>query len=430
METALAMAIAQADEALVDKLLSKGPAKFRQPDHLLRVVLKTRQWKFALHAPRHQLLKTDFIVQVMDTTQSVGIVEALGAHVRSRRSVVLAACRFDPMALRLADDKLKDDERLVVAAVARCGLALQHASARLRAKPDVVLLASHPNVSALRFCSQTLLDNEGFALAAIRRCGGECLQFLSHRLRGDVGVVSAAVRTCGLALSYAWPLLWSDLFIVSTAVRQNGAALLIAGDAQRDNDYVVKLALQSTGLALRGASARLRDHADFVELAIRRQSAAMEAASERLADDYAFVRRLVDIDGDVLAFASPRLRSDRSLAFAAAASAKFSFELHHLRLVDSSLLVDVELRVEMALRNHRNGIASSIYMLTQELRTRLTNGPTADDIDAIAALCGSFAARLPQTMDDIEWGPLRLMQELDAPFGPLRAHRHRAWESV
>jgi G:T-mismatch repair DNA endonuclease (very short patch repair protein) len=332
------------------------------------------------------------------------------------------------MALRFAD-KLRDDERLVVVAVARCGLALQYASARLRAKPDVVLLAAHPNVTALRFCSHDLLDNEGFASAAIHRCGGECLQFFSHRLRGDVGIVSAAVRTCGLALAYARPLLWSDLWVVATAVQQNGAALLVAAEALCDNESVVKLALQNTGLALRGASARLRDHPDFVELAIRQQSMAMEAASPRLADDYAFVRSLVDIDGDVLAFASPRLRSDRSLALAAAASAKFAFELHHLRL-DPRLLVDDELRVEMALRNQRNGIGASTHMLTQELRCRIANGMTVEQTDAIAALCGSFAARLPRNMDDDVSGPLRLLQELDAPFGPLRAHRHTQLELV
>ena len=428
METALHMAIAQTDEALVDKLLANGPAKFRHPDHLLRIVLKTRQWKFAMHASRHHLLKTDYLVQVMDTTQSVGIVKALAAHVRSRRSVMMAACRIEPMALRFAD-KLRDDERLVVVAVARCGLALQYASARLRAKPDVVLLAAHPNVTALRFCSHDLLDNEGFASAAIHRCGGECLQFFSHRLRGDVGIVSAAVRSCGLALAYARPLLWSDLWVVATAVQQNGAALLVAAEALCDNESVVKLALQSTGLALRGASARLRDHPEFVELAIRQQSMAMEAASPRLADDYAFMRSLVDIDGDVLAFASPRLRSDRSLALAAAASAKFAFELHHLRL-DPRLLVDDELRVEMALRNQRNGIGASTHMLTQELRSRIANGMTAEQTDAIAALCGSFAARLPRNMDDDVSGPLRLLQELDAPFGPLRAHRLAQLEHV
>lgn len=428
MESALEMAIAQSDEALVHKLLSKGPLSFRLSEHVLQVVLKTRQWRFALHAPRYQLLKTEFLVHVMDLTQSVGIVECLAAHVRSRRSVMLAACRVDPMVLRLADDKLRDDQRLVATATARCGLALQYASARLRAKPDVVLLAAHPNVNALRFCSYDLLDNEGFASAAIRRCGGECLQFLSHRLRGDVGVVTAAVRACGLALSYARPLLWYDLWVVSTAVQQNGAALLVAGETLRDDDRVVKLALQSNGLALRGASARLRDHPEFVELAIRQQSVALEAASPRLADDYAFMRSLVDIDGDVLAFASPRLRSDRSLALAAAASAKFAFELHHLKL-DASLLFDDELRVEMALRNYRNGIAGSIYLLTQEFLTRIANGMTAVHIDGIAALCGSFAARLPQTMDDDACGPLRLLQELDAPFGPLRAHRQTIWES-
>ena len=427
METALEMAIAHADEALVHKLLSKGPPSFRHPEHLLQVVLKTQQWRFALHAPKCQLLKTEFLVHVMDLTQSVGIVETLAAHVRSRRSVMLAACRVDPMVLRLADDKLRNDQRLVVTATARCGLALQYASARLRAKPDVVLLAAHPNVNALRYCSHALLDNEGFASAAIHRCGGECLQFFSHRLRGDVGVVTAAVRACGLSLSYARPLLWSDLWVVSAAVQQNGAALLVAGERLRDDDRVVRLALQSNGLALRGASARLRDHPEFVELAVRQQAVAMEAASPRLADDYAFMRRLVAIDGDVLAFASPRLRSDRSLALAAVASAKFAFELHHLKL-DTRLLGDDEIRIEMALRNHRHGIAGSVYLLTQEFQTRIANGMTADQIDGIAALCGSFAARLPRKMDDDACGPLRLLQDLDAPFGPLRAHRQTNWE--
>jgi hypothetical protein len=103
---------------------------------------------------------------------------------KAEENFALAAIRQDPLALKYAPEKLRDNEDVVLAAVREdvTGGALQYASDRLRDSEQVVLAAVKCPVDYGEY-------------AAWRRC--RSLEFASDRLRGCAEFVSAVCSDVG-----------------------------------------------------------------------------------------------------------------------------------------------------------------------------------------------------------------------------------------
>jgi predicted RNA-binding protein (virulence factor B family) len=131
-------------------------------------------------------------------------------------------------------DSIRDDEEVVLAAVAKYGESLQHASDRLRAKRNVAIAACSHNGDALRYCSAELRQDRDLVLRACRT-SGNALKHASDELRNDREVVLAAVRQNGDALAHASEARRNDREVVRAAVEKNRSSIKFAGaELQKD----------------------------------------------------------------------------------------------------------------------------------------------------------------------------------------------------
>ncbi len=188
------------------------------------------------------------------------------------REIVLAAVKKHGFALDFATDNLKADLEIVLAAVEKDGFALQFASPRLRGEPAIVLAAVKNYGWALAYAS-TELGNDHLkadiyreiVLAAVTQ-NGSALYFATNELKGDLGIVLAAVRKDGLALVEASPILQENKMVVLAAVTQNGKVLRyvtdkLKNDPQKADIYreIVLAAVTQNGQAFEFASRRLQN---------------------------------------------------------------------------------------------------------------------------------------------------------------------------
>ena len=111
--------------------------------------------------------------------------------------------------------------RLMLAAVARNGFALQHASAELRADRDVVLAAVARDGYALQYASPELRADGKVAMAALASNG----YAVSFELRANRKVAMAALASKDYAPQYASPKLQADRDAV--LAEANGCALAV-----------------------------------------------------------------------------------------------------------------------------------------------------------------------------------------------------------
>ena len=102
----------------------------------------------------------------------------------------------------LDDDRMRNDQQLVLAAVSWDGLELEYASPTLKGNRTVVRAAALNDVTALKFASLELLDDVGFMLTLVLK-NGEALQYGSDRVRGTREVIVAAVKQNTSMLKYA-----------------------------------------------------------------------------------------------------------------------------------------------------------------------------------------------------------------------------------
>lgn len=145
--------------------------------------------------------------------------------------------------LRAAPAETKQDREVVLAAVAKEGMALKHAAPALRADPDVVLAAivgeEWPFELPFEFASAELKADYNFVLAAVARCGRN-LKFLSAEFRADRKVVMAAIGQSGLALEFASAELKAEREVVLAAIAKGGRALVFASaEIKADRNVVL-----------------------------------------------------------------------------------------------------------------------------------------------------------------------------------------------
>ena len=200
---------------------------------------------------------------------------------------ILEKLKNYPYLLAYADDKYKDDIKIVTLAIKKNGRILEYASKRLQ-------------------------DNEALVHEAVRSNGG-ALAYASERLRDDDDIVSMAIDSYGTYLQHASKRLQDDDDIVMDALRSNGANLQYASKRLRDDKWYVSLAVKNNSSALEYASKRLQSDRALVLLSVRTYSSNLSYASDILQDDKEIVLEAVRQDGKALRYASKRLKNDKEV---------------------------------------------------------------------------------------------------------------------
>ncbi|CAJ1397278.1 unnamed protein product [Effrenium voratum] len=171
------------------------------------------------------------------------VLELLPVHYTEDREIVLAALEQSPYSLRLASQELRGDAELVLSCVQKAAGALRYAAPHLLEHKEEILAAAvrQDPLGCLRQASEALKDDQDLLLIAVA-ANGAALQYGSERMRNDRQVVMAAVLQCGHALEFASEELRMDREVVLTAVRQNKGAMAFACQDLRSDLEVLRTA--------------------------------------------------------------------------------------------------------------------------------------------------------------------------------------------
>ena len=181
----------------------------------------------------HLAEDVEFMVEMMFVTHG-RLLEYLSTTMKDNRRVVLAAVRSYRPALQHASARLRADKTVVLEAVRRSGLALQHASEELREDVVVVLEAVSKHQDALKYASKQLRKNKLVVLTAVSVYGA-ALEHASKALKADKEVVLAAVSNDGLALQHASAELKADREVVRKALEStSGPTTTVLGYASEE----------------------------------------------------------------------------------------------------------------------------------------------------------------------------------------------------
>ena len=269
-------------------------------------------------------------------------------------SVVLAAVSSSSCPiLRFAPDAMRACKRIVLAAVWRHGIDLQHASVELRADEQVVLAAVQRDGLALQFASKELRASKVVVQTALN-ANGSALLYASDELRGSKDVVlSTTSFRFPAALNAAAPQLWRDEDIVARA------ALTCRIDVLRRHvpthawnafhatcgALQMRKLVAARGSLLQFASAELRMDQACVASAVKQNGLALAYAHPDYADDFDMVLVAAKNNGAALCSASARLQNNRTLAATALA-----YDAHTMTYFSASIQADAILVLAAARR--------------------------------------------------------------------------------
>ena len=242
-------------------------------------------------------------------------LEALSDELRNDRKVVLAAIKKEGYKLEYASDELRNDREIVLAALSNYGNALEYASDELRNDRELVMAAIN-NGANLKYASEELRNDIEFVSAAIKE-GYVILEYASKELQNNRDIVMAAVEDYGGNLQYASEELRIDREIVLVAVKNSGGALQYASEELRNDREIVLAAVKESVGVLQYASEELRSDREIVMAAIEKDAWAIEYVSEELRSDREIVSKAIKKSGRVLRYASEELKSNREIVLAA-----------------------------------------------------------------------------------------------------------------
>ena len=151
------------------------------------------------------------------------------------KKIVMAAVKQSGSALTYADESLKKDKEVVLVAVKQHGRALKYADKKLKADKKIVLAAVKQNGSALKDADKKLKANKEVVLAAVKH-DGSALKYADKSLKKDKEVVLAAVKRDGRALKYAAAILLKNKIFIMKAAKLNSEALKYANELSLEEE--------------------------------------------------------------------------------------------------------------------------------------------------------------------------------------------------
>ena len=246
---------------------------------------------------------------------------------RADREIVMAAVKQDGSALQYASEELCADREIVMAAVRQDGSALAHASSELRADREIVMAAVKQAGRALEYAahaSSELCADREIVMAAVKQAG-RALEYASEELCADREVVMAAVRQHGIALSQASVQYCGDREVVIAAAETHAVlstltcamGLTQAAASLKVDREVVLMSVRQNGRELRHAGDAVKQDGEIVMEAVRQNGSALAYALEPQRADREIVMAAVEQTGHALEYASSELHADREIVMAA-----------------------------------------------------------------------------------------------------------------
>lgn len=312
------------------------------------------------------------------------VLKFASERLRDNEEIVMMALAQDPGNLLYTSRRFRDREDLALAGVTHNVRVLSVLSDRLRSNRDIAFAAVRHDPEAIRYAPDIWKDDEDFVLLAVKRAG-ITLAYASLRMRDNENIVLAAIESQPKALQYASNRIRDHLFsapnrfhdredLALAVVTQNGKMLRLLTDRLRSNKDIVSAAVRNYAYALQYASDTLKDDKDVVLIAVRRNGETLRLASPRLRDQKSVVLAAIDTTSYAFGYASNRLRDSEDVALAAIELD--GRELRHAsdRLRDSERVVTAAVEqngffIEFAsqrIKNDRDFVLFAIQYITED----------------------------------------------------------------
>ena len=188
---------------------------------------------------------------------------------RDDKDVVLAAVEQSPRAFGLASERLRDDNEVVAKAIDKNIRNFSLASLRIRENKELFLslipkfdvVLGHENM--LSYASGELKDDEDVVLAAVAKIGNS-FQYASERLRSDKDFVLKITAMYGRVFDCAHFSLKQDVDFISSAIETSRFFFTYASDEIKNNKEIVMKAVNKDPKSFSSASTRLRRDKDVL----------------------------------------------------------------------------------------------------------------------------------------------------------------------
>ena len=200
-------------------------------------------------------------------------VRFLGKYLNDR-DVMISAVMHNPNAYQFASRELKKDETLAILAVSGDGMGflLRHADKSLRDNDKVVIAAINSDWFALEYASNRIKKDKNIVEYALRK-NGRALKYADKSIKKDRRLVLIALRggyDNGFGIEYVDPSLRKDKLIALTAVSSTGPALGYVDESFKADKDVVTAAVLECYPSFKYADASLRDDIEFINYLAKR----------------------------------------------------------------------------------------------------------------------------------------------------------------
>lgn len=231
------------------------------------------------------------------------------------RDVILAAVRFDGLALKGAPSRFQEDIEVVKASKNQNFLALEYASTKIKLD-DILTIREKQNLlnslknGTLKLDSlpKFLRNDPDIVLAAVQK-DGLSLQFASEKLQGNLKIVLAAKKQNFKALNYASDQLKIEKVLTNEEKRKivdslkNGTLTLdVVPKICRNNTEMVLAAVEKDPLSLKFASKALRSDYDISVKAVEKDGMALKYVVKSAKDFNAIAQYAVNQNGLALQY--------------------------------------------------------------------------------------------------------------------------------
>jgi len=191
--------------------------------------------------------------------------------------------------LKVANNKLRDNKELVLAAISNDASNFLFASQRIKNDKQLILdiftnKKNSDNLDLLEGIAKKFKNDKNFMLKLVST-NGLALKYASNRLKRDKQVVLTALRQAPLALKFADSRFKKDQKIVINVIKKDGYALRYADPRYQKNKKIVLLAVKSSSEALKFADYTLKADRDVVLAAVQNSGFALQYAAETLTKD-------------------------------------------------------------------------------------------------------------------------------------------------
>jgi len=234
--------------------------------------------------------------------------------------------------LKLANNKLRDDKKVVLAAILANDSNYVFASKRLKNDKDIMFAFYNNYPDGINLLDEKFRDDLPLMLKLVSK-KGHLLKYVSHRLKKDRQIVLAAIEQDGSALEFADDIFKKDRVMVSLAIKQNVTNIQYADASLKKDKQIVMAAIKKDGYALRYVDHRYQKDKAIVMLAVKNSAYALQYADKTLKADRDVVLQAVKHYGYAFEFAAEELKKDKDIALTAIKSESSAIKYAHKSLL-------------------------------------------------------------------------------------------------